>query len=228
MKVEYFRWLLLTYCAVLIFAMIVRSDETIGVTSDWTNGCYLYRAGSAPWALACAIVGVILYFLLLRIRGVADPRRMPHLFRRWVAGLVDFTCSLLIPAAFFGFAAVLWEYRRTGAFYWLVERQKYQPGDWLFTSVSVPLIMFVLMPSYFAFPWLRGTPTPGACIFGFRIVADEGMHLNFVKAYSRAIVGSMALLAWPSWIVVFWLKRDKRAGKFWLDAIFGTHAEFLE
>ena len=39
---------------------------------------------------------------------------------------------------------------------------------------------------------------------------------------------SMALLAWPCWILAYWLKRDKNAGKFWLDVVFRTHAEFLE
>jgi hypothetical protein len=227
MKARDFRWILLAYCAVLIFSMLLRSDETIGVTSVSSNGQYSYQAGSAPWALGCATVGAVLYLLLLRSKVTWRPQRMPHLFRRWAAGMLDFICALLIPAGFIGFAAVLREYRRTGAFDWLIERQGGQAGDWLFGFASVFLVLFVLMPCYFALPWCQGKPTPGSCVFGFRIVGDDGTRLRFWKAGLRAMLGSMALLAWPLWIFAFWVKRDRRAGKFWLDAVFRTHAEFF-
>lgn len=227
MKAKDFRRVLLAYCAVLIFALLVRADETIGITSVTSNGQFSYQAGSAPWALSCAIVGAVLYILLLFSRVMARPQRMPYLFRRWAAGMLDFIWAVIIPAAFIGFAAVLREYLRTGAFDWLIERQGKQPGDWLFGFASVFLVLFVLVPCHFAVPWWQGKPTPGSCIFGFRIVADDRTRLHFWQAGLRAMLGSMALLAWPFWIFAFWVKRDKRAGKFWLDAIFRTHAEFF-
>jgi uncharacterized RDD family membrane protein YckC len=228
MKAKDFRWFLLGYCALLIIALTLHSDETIGVNADWSNGQYSYRAGSAPWAISFAVVGAVLYILLQCSKVVASTRRMPHLFLRWTAGLVDFVLAIVVPSTFIGFAAVISEYRRTGAFDWLVERQEQQPGDWPFAVASVLLLMFVVAPSYFAFPWWRGKPTPGSCIFGFRIVADEGTRLHFWQAGLRALLGSMALLAWPCWILAYWVKRDKSEGKFWLDAVFGTHAEFFE
>lgn len=228
MKAKDFRWFLLGYSALLFVALNIRSDEMVGITADWSNDDYMYRAGSAPWALAFAVVGGILYFLLLGSRVISGLQNMPHLFRRWVAGIVDFVWAIVVPAAFIGLAGVLIEYRRTGTFDWIVERQDQQTSDLLFSVVSVLLLMFVIAPSYFALSWWRGRPTPGACIFGFRVVADEGTPLQFWKAVLRALLGSMALLAWPSWILAYWLKRDKSAGKFWLDAVFRTHAEFLE
>lgn len=140
--------------------------------------------------------------------------------------MLDFICALLIPAAFIGFAAALREYWRTGAFDWLIERQGKQAGDWLFAFASV-LVLFVLMPLCCALPWCLGKPTPGSCIFGFRIVADDGTRLRLWKAGLRAMLGSLALLGWPLWILALWVKRDARAGKFWLDAVFRTHAEFF-
>lgn len=228
MKSKDFRWFLVGYCALLMAALAVRSDETIGVSADWSNGQYSYRAGSAPWALAFAIIGAGLYFSLLLSKVVVSPSRMPHLFRRWAAGMVDFIWAFVTPAAFLGLAAILFEYRRTGAFDWLVERQEQQPGDWLFAFASVLLLMFVAVPCYFAFSWRFGKPTPGSCIFGFRIVADEGTCLHLWRAGLRALLGSLALLAWPCWILAYWVKRDKSAGKFWLDAVFRTHAEYFE
>ncbi len=193
MKAKDFRWFLLGYCALLIIALALRSDETIGINADWSKGRYSYQAGSAPWALGFAIVGVGLYLSLLCSRVVASLQRMPYLFRRWAAGMVDFVWAMVIPTAFIGLAAILSEYRRTGAFDWLVERQEQQPGDWLYAFASVLLLLFVVAPTYFAFSWRFGKPTPGSCIFGFRIVADEGTRLHFWKAALRALLGSMAL-----------------------------------
>jgi len=228
MKAKDFRWFVLGYCALLLIGLAFRSDETIGISADWKNGEYSYQAGSAPWAIGFAVVGAVLYLLLLVSRVVSSSRRMSHLFRRWVAGFIDFVWAMLIPTAFIGLAAVLSEYRRTGTFDWLVERQEQQAGDWFYAIVSVLLLMFVVAPSYFAISWWRGKPTPGSCIFNFRIVPDQGAQLPFWKAGLRALLGSMALLAWPCWILAYWVKRDKSSGKFWLDAVFQTHAEFFE
>lgn len=228
MKAKDFRWFLIAYCVLLIIAMMIRSDETIGISANWANGEYSYQAGSAPWALGFAIVGAIVYFLLFRSKFVASSHRMPYLFRRWVAGMLDFVWALTVPAALTGFAAILIEYRRTGAFEWLVERQQQQPRDGPFALASVFMIMFIFVPSYFAFAWRFGKPTPGSCIFGVRIVADDGTHLYVWKAGLRALLGSVALLGWPLWILAYCVRRDKFVGKFWLDAVFRTHAEFIE
>lgn len=228
MKAKDFRWFLIGFSVLLFVAMYIRSDDTVGVNANWSNGQYTYRAGSTPWAAGFAVVGAALYFLLLGSRVVEGLKPMPYLFRRWVAGFVDFIWAILVPAAFIGLAAVIFEFGRTGVFEWLVERQEQRSGDFFFAVASVLLLMFVFAPAYFALSWWRGKPTPGACIFGFRILADEGTHLPLWKAGLRALLGSMALLAWPCWILAYWVKRDSTTGKFWLDAIFRTHAEFFE
>ena len=228
LKAKDFRWFLIGYIVLLMAALTVRSDETIGVNAGLSNGEYSYRAGSAPWALAFAVVGAGLYLSLLCSKVVASLRVMPYLFRRWAAGMIDFVWAFITPTAFLGLVAILFEYRRTGVFDWLVDRQEQQPGDWLFAFASVFTLMFAVLPCYFALSWRFGKPTPGSCIFGFRIVADEGTHLHFWKAGLRALLGSMALLAWPCWILAYWVKRDKSAGKFWLDAVFRTHAEYFD
>lgn len=82
------------------------------------------------------------------------------------------------------------------------------------------------MVLYFAIPWWLGKSTPGALILGYRVSPDEGSHLTFGGAILRVLLGSIALLAWPSWILSFFLKWDRNAGKFWLDKVFNTHAEY--
>jgi hypothetical protein len=52
MKCTDLRWFLLGYSILLAIAMTLRSDEMIGVTAEWSNGDYSFRAGSAPWAIA--------------------------------------------------------------------------------------------------------------------------------------------------------------------------------
>jgi hypothetical protein len=227
MKAPNFRWYVLGYSILLLIALNIRSEEAIGISADSSDGLTVYRVGCAPWALAFAFVGGCLYFLLLSSTVTTGCRKMPHLFRRWVAGFVDFLWAIVLPSTLVGLAGVLFEYHRTGTFDWLIERQDPQTSEWLFAIVCALLVMFVIAPSYFALSWWRGKPTPGSCILGFRIVADEEPGLQFWKAGLRALLGSIALLACPSWILAYWLKRNKSAGKFWLDAIFRTHAQFL-
>ena len=141
---------------------------------------------------------------------------------------MDFALALVTPASFFGFAAVLREYKRTGVFDWIIERHDYQTGDSAFSITSVLAIMFIFLPAYFVISWVLEKPTPGSCVCDFRIVTDNGSPLSPWKAWLRALLGCFALIAWPSWILAYWVKRDKEKGKFWLDQIFKTHAEFLE
>jgi uncharacterized RDD family membrane protein YckC len=227
MKPKEIRWFVLGYAALLIVAMNLRSDEMIGFGSDWTNGDYSYRVGSAPWALAFSVVGLGIYLLLVWSKVGSYSRPIPQLFRRWVAAMIDFVGALMIPVSYVGLAGILLEYRRTGVFDWLVERQQAEPGDGLYTAVSAVTMFLLIMPAYFAICWWRGRATPGSCIFNFRIVADEGTRLSLWRAYLRAMLGSIALIAWPCWILAYWLRRDQRAGKFWLDVVFKTHADSL-
>ena len=228
MKAKRFRWYLLGYSILLLTALNIRSDEVLGITADSSDGESVYRVGCAPWALAFAAVGGCLYSLLLSSSVNISCQKMPQLFRRWIAGFIDFFWAMVLPSTFIGLVGIVIEYRHTGTFSWVVERRDPQAGEWLYAIISALLVMFVIAPSYFAILWRRGKPTPGSCILGFRIVADQENGLQFWNAVLRALLGSIALLAWPSWILAYWLKRDKFAGKFWLDAIFRTHAEFLE
>jgi hypothetical protein len=221
------RWFLLGYFALLIVAMTIHSDETVGINATWVNGNYSYEGGAPPWSLAFGIVGAGLYLGLLFGQVHRSSRPLPHLFRRWVAGLIDFVLALIAPASILGLVAVLIEYKRTGVFDWVIDRQESQPGDFVLAFAGALALMFVVMPAYFATCWSLGRPTPGACILGYLVVTDEGVRLTFWRAALRAVLGSMALLAWPCWILAFAVKRDKSKGKFWLDIIFKTHAELL-
>lgn len=226
MATRYLRWFLLPYVVILIIAMTIHSDETVGINSDWTNGSYSFTAGAPPWSLALAIVGACLYFAVVLGKFSSTVKPMPHLFRRWVAGAIDFVMSLLIPAIFLAMLALLMEYKRTGVFRWVIERHEVQPSDWMGVP-AVLTLMFVVMPTYFIVCWRISKPTPGACVSGYRIVIDDAKRLSVWKAYLRVILGGFVLLGWPFWILAFLLSRKKTQGKFWLDSIFNTHAEFL-
>ncbi len=134
--------------------------------------------------------------------------------------------ALGVPITFVGLAGLLLEYRATGYFDWVVDRDQPRDWDWLL-ALGVFGIMFGVMPAYCAVCWSRNKPTPGSCIANYRVVSDEPHPMTFMQAYLRALLGSVALLAWPAWILAAFLKRDKMRGKFWLDAVFKTHAEYL-
>ncbi len=227
MKAAFLRWFLLGYFMLLIFALTIGSSDTIGISANWEKGNYSFEAGAPPWSLAFGIGIAGLYIALFLSEVHATSRNMPHLLRRWVAGLIDWVLAFIAPTPILGLAAVLIEYRRTGVFDWVIDRQEAQPTDWVLALAGVLVLMFVIMPAYFAGCWSFGKPTPGACILGYRVVADEGSGLTFWRATLRALLGAMALLAWPCWILAYAVRRDRAKGKFWLDAIFRTHAEFL-
>jgi uncharacterized RDD family membrane protein YckC len=133
---------------------------------------------------------------------------------------------MMTVAPLLGLISILIEYRQTGAFDWVIERQEPHPLDALQAFGGV-IIVFVAMTVYMAIPLSKGKPTLGACIAGYRVIADEGTQLTFRSACLRALLGSVALLGWPCWILAYALKRDKEHGTFWLDLIFRTHAEYL-
>lgn len=227
MKARELRWFLLGYLALLFVAMSLRSNETVGISANSVNSNYDFEAGAPPWSIAFGVVGAGLYIALLFVERGEYVKPMPHLLRRWLAGLIDWIWALLVPAFVPGLIAILLEYRKTGVFEWVVERQEPQHWDIPLAFAGILATMLVMMPAYCAFCWARGKPTPGSCIFGYRIAPDDGSRLNFWMACLRALLGGMALLGWPCWILAAFLKRDKLKGQFWLDAIFDTHAEFF-
>jgi len=229
MKAASVRWFLIAYVILLVSVIAIdsASDETgIGVSLNWVNGNYSFSGGAPPWVLAFAAVGIVLYATLFFSRVETTSTPMPHLFRRFVAGMTDWFLSILIGASFFGLVSILIEYSQTGVFQWVIGREEPHPLDLLQSVIGV-FGTFAGMAAYAALPLSRGKPTPGACMAGYRISADEGSQMTFWFAVLRALLGSVALLAWPCWILAYALMRDKRRGKFWLDNIFRTHAEFL-
>jgi hypothetical protein len=59
---------------------------------------------------------------------------------------------------------------------------------------------------------------------GYQIVADQGVKMTWRKALLRTLLGFVATCG--CYIAPF-IARDKQRGKFWLDKVFGTHAEKL-
>jgi len=216
------RWFLLAYFALLLTATEARSRELAGLGPTWLDGNYGFEAGAPPWSLAIGLFGV--GFLIALMSGSVEKtaRPMPHLLRRWIAGWIDWILAFVVPTPFAGLAFVWIEYRRTGVFRWISQSQ--EPSTLQLNLIVLFIFSFLVL--YFAVPWWLGKPTPGACILGYRVTADEGSRLGFGRAIFRVLLGCVALFGWPSWILSYFLKRDKARGKFWLDAVFKTHAEF--
>jgi hypothetical protein len=232
MRAASLRWaflaLFIMFFIMTIVAIAMHSGKEggIGVGMSWSGEDYLFSASAPPWALAFTLVSAVLCVALLLARVEDSSRPMPHLFRRFVAGLVDWAIALVMFASVQGLVSVLIEYHRAGVFNWVIDRHERQPWD-IPEVIIGTLVVFAAMTVYFAAFFSKGKPTPGACIAGYRVRADENFRLTFRRAALRALLGSMALLGWPCWILAYVLKREKAKGKFWLDVIFRTHAEFL-
>jgi len=77
---------------------------------------------------------------------------------------------------------------------------------------------------YFVLPLVRNHPSPGACIAGYQIVADDGIKLSAMDAVMRTLLGFIALCMWP---LTPFLGRDRKKGKVWVDKVFRTRAVVL-
>lgn len=220
------RWAFPALLIIMIVAARLSGEGGVGVGVSWNGDDYSFSASAPPWALAFTGVSTVLCVFLLLARVDCSSRPMPHLFRRFAAGLMDWAITLVMFASMQGLASVLVEYHRTGVFNWVIDRDKQQPWDVPEAAIGL-LFVFAAMTVFFAVFFSKGTPTPGACIAGYRVCADGSSPLTFWRASLRALLGAMALLAWPGWILAYTLKREKAKGKFWLDTIFRTHAEYL-
>ncbi|MFZ0301315.1 MAG: RDD family protein [Terracidiphilus sp.] len=220
MKAKYFRWPFLVMLMLLFVGGNLSGPVTFGVTSEWSDGNYSFAAGTAPWLLGFAALILLMYLLLMFSPPAEAGPPMPGIFRRFVAFFIDFFFAMFSIAPILGIIPVLTEWKRTGVFAWHFERNIYAPGDAVLTwGLVTPT--FALLALYYAWPLMRGRPSPGSCILGYQIITDDGTALTRRKAFLRTLKGFLAVCSWPFQL---FRARDRKNGKFSLDEEFGTRA----
>lgn len=220
---KHFRWLFVGLLVVLLFAGSVAGPISIGVWARWSDHRYLFGGGTRPWAIALAALVIGLYLLLMYAAPSGVGKPLPGVVRRFVAFWLDFVFATIAVAPIFGVLPAVTEWRRTGVFEWVFERSNPAPGDGLLIAAQV-LVVSVALVFYYAFPLARSRPSPGTCIAGYQIVADDGTALTLQAALLRTLLGFIALLI--VYLAPF-VARDRKGGKFWLDKVFGTRALML-
>jgi len=220
---KHLRWLFVGLLLVLPFVGIVAGPTRIGLWAQWSNDHYSFGGGTQPWALAFSTLIIGLYLLLMYAApsGVGNP--LPGVVRRFVAFWLDFVLAMMAVAPIFGVLPVVTEWRRTGVFEWVFERPNAAPGDGLLIAAQA-LVISVALVFYYAFPLLRRRPSPGTCIVGYQVIAEDGTTLNVRTALLRTLLGFIALCV--AYLAPF-IERDSKNGKFWLDKVFGTRAVML-
>jgi RDD family len=151
---------------------------------------------------------------------------LPGVVRRFFAFWLNFMIAMMVIGPTFGVlvtVVTVAEWRRTGVFVWMFERETPVSTDILLTTGGASLV-FVLLLFYFALPLVRRRPSPGSCILGYQVVPDEGLTLTLRRAVLRTIVGFFAMSMWP---ITPFIARQRRKGKVWFDQAFRTHAVLL-
>jgi len=224
MKVKHFRWVFAGLAALIFVGGFVLPQATVGISAEWSNGRYQFAAGTAPRALGFAGFLISLYIVFMDAPLVAPGKPLPGLFRRFVAFWLDFALAMSIVSPLAGILPVVAEWRRTKVFEWSFERDAPAAGD-LPTVVLSTALGFVALLFYYAVPVFRGRPSPGACIAGYQVVAEDGHPLTFRRALLRSLLGFVAVCGAPA---APFVRRDRKQGKFWLDTMFGTRATLLD
>jgi uncharacterized RDD family membrane protein YckC len=193
---------------------------TIGASQQWSNGSYRFAAGTQPWALALAVLITFLYLLLLRSAPLRLGQPLPGVFRRFIAFWLDFCLGMMVAAPVFGLVPTFTEWRRTGIFQWTFERTTSASGDGILTVTGF-LVMISGLICYFAVPLICRKPSPGSCIAGYQILAEDEHPLTLRTAVMRTLLGFIAVCV--LYLAPF-VARDRKKGQFWLDKVFGTRA----
>lgn len=205
--------------------MAATGTRTIGVslTSSSSADEYQFSAGSNPVAFALSTVLVVFYIRLFRTKSFEGGTPLGGVFLRFVAFWIDFVCGMMIVAPVLGMIPVIAEWKRTGAFQWAFERTTSAPSDNFVMGLIVVLTAAALV-LYYAIPLTRNCPSPGTCIMGYRVVADNGV-LTLDQAIWRCAAGLLAVMM--AYIAPF-VGRDRSKGKVWPDKLFRTHAITLQ
>jgi RDD family len=224
LPVTQIRWLLIGALAVLLFAMAMSEQVTVGVSRESTDTSYRFAGGTQPWALAGSVVIILLYFLLIYAPPTSPNKPLPGVFRRFIAFWVDFVLSILAVAPVIGLVATMREWRLTGTFQWTFERNVPVRGDDALAATGF-VVAAVALLFYFAWPLVRSKPSPGACIVGYQVLPEGDKSITWGKALWRTLLGFVAMAVW--YLAPF-LARDRKKGQFWLDKVFHTRAVLLK
>lgn len=223
MKARDFRWLFLLVLATVLVMSAISEPTNLGASAEWTKDGYRFAGGTQIWALALSVVIIGLYILLM-YSPLSEPKQaLPGVFRRFVAFWLDFILAMMFVAPILGLIPLFAEWRRTHIFEWNFERTVPASGDKLVLAVVI-LLTFVALVFYYAFPLVRRKPSPGSCIAGFQIIADDGKPLALRRAVLRTLLGFVA--ACTAYVAPF-IARNRKQGKFWLDMVFQTRAVTL-
>jgi len=214
------RWLFGAVLAVAIFIGNISEPATYGISQQWTNEDYSFAGGTHPVALMLALLIAVLYLLLMFAPPTSLGEPLPSVFRRFVSFWLDFILAMTLIAPVMGILPAITEWKRTGSFQWHFERTLHAPGDGCLTAFGLTFLVAGLV-FYFSFPLIRHKPSPGACITGYQIVPDDGTTMTVRTAVLRTLLGFIAACA--AYLAPF-VARDRKKGKFWLDAVFGTRA----
>lgn len=221
MMTKHFRWPFLALLAAFFFATNVAEVSYFGVSSKWSSrDGYLFSGGTQLWALAFAGTVIGFYFLLMYAESGNLAQPLPGVFRRFVAFWIDFALAMIAVGPILGIVPMLVEWKRTGIFRWSFERTSYAPGDALLVTAAL-MVGCAALVLYYALPLVYSKPSPGTCITGYQVVAEEGPNLTLRTALLRTLLGFVAVCG--AYVAPF-VARDRENGKFWLDKVFGTRA----
>lgn len=177
-----------------------------------------YEIISDPIVLVISIGFLGLYVWILRRPFRTDRGfRTAGLLRRFWAFVIDYFLAALIVMPWTTLISLLIEAVRTGYFSWIVQRESL-PGDgWLMFMLFI--LDVVGMLTYFALPQRYMRATPGSTFLGITVLYDSGKPPSLLVAFTRSVLGYIALCLFPLSVPLALSNTDKQM---WQDIRCGT------
>jgi hypothetical protein len=177
-KLKFLRLGVMLFLVLSIVFLQVYSIGQVGYSAQWKDGEALVSAGSHPVAIVWAIVALLIFLAVLRIKADETIRGVPTLARRFAALLIDFWFSILAVSSFATIIPLWLEAVRTGHFSWNFQRDHSVSTDEIFALPFVLANMVVIF-LYFVIPLTKGKQTVGCFVMRLRVTPPFGTEGSF-------------------------------------------------
>jgi RDD family protein len=186
--------------------------NSVGYFSETKDGVTRVMAGSSPFVVSLAILGILLFVALMTKEAHIETYQPASLLLRFVAFVFDCWILCLTVIGVSSLVHLLLEAQRSGTFRWHYEQAS--GADTGGADTVLILLNLTVMLMYFVIPLARRRQTAGQWLFRLATVSANGsvLYLPFSTALWRTCMEFQGLIyPWRLW------RGTDTQGRTWYD-----------